>query len=91
VLTTAAAEATVAKGAGLLALYAAGLGLPFIIAALLMRPFVGFLRRFRAHLGTVEKVLGGLLVVAGIAFLLGWVGDLSYWLLERFPALGRLG
>jgi cytochrome c-type biogenesis protein len=91
VLTVAAAEATVAKGAGLLALYAAGLGLPFIVAALAMRPFVGFLRRFRRHLGTVEKLVGGLLVLAGVAFLFGWLNDLSYWLLESFPGLGKLG
>jgi cytochrome c-type biogenesis protein len=91
VLTVAAAEATVAKGAGLLALYALGLGLPFVIAAFAMKPFLGFLRRFRRHLGTVEKVVGGLLVLAGIAFLTGWMNELSYWLLDSFPALGKLG
>jgi len=91
VLTVAAAEATVTKGAALLALYAAGLGLPFVIAAFAMKPFVGFLARFRHHLGMVEKAVGALLVLAGIAFLTGWMTDLSFWLLDSFPALGRLG
>lgn len=91
VLTLAAAEATVARGAALLALYAAGLGLPFLIAAFAMRPFMRFSARFRRHLGTVEKITGALLVLAGIAFLTGWITQFSFWLLETFPALGRLG
>ncbi|MDR4307963.1 cytochrome c biogenesis protein CcdA [Chelatococcus sambhunathii] len=91
VLSVAASEATVASGAGLLALYALGLGVPFLIAALAMKPFVAFLKRFRAHLGAVEKVMGGLLVLTGIAFLTGWTATASFWLLETFPALQKLG
>lgn len=91
VLTVAAAEATVTRGAALLALYAAGLGLPFILAAFAMGPFSHFLARFRKHLGRVEKVIGVLLVLVGIAFLTGWLTQASFFLLETFPALGRLG
>lgn len=91
VLTTAAAQATVGYGAGLLAIYAAGLGLPFILAALAMGPFTRFLARFRRHLGRVEKIIGVLLVLAGIAFLTGWLTRFSFWLLETFPALGLIG
>lgn len=91
VLAVAASEETVASGAGLLAVYAAGLGLPFLIAALAMKPFVGFLKRFKAHLGTVEKVMGGLLVLTGVAFLAGWTTTASFWLLETFPGLATLG
>lgn len=91
VLAVAASEQTVASGAGLLAVYALGLGVPFLIAALAMKPFVGFLKRFRSHLGTVEKVMGGLLVLTGIAFLAGWTTTASFWLLETFPGLATLG
>jgi cytochrome c-type biogenesis protein len=91
ILAVAAAEATVAKGAGLLAVYSLGLGVPFIIAALAVEPFAAFLVRFRAHLGLVEKAMGGLLVLTGIAFLTGTVGEVSYWLLDTFPALGKIG
>ncbi|PZQ16225.1 MAG: cytochrome C biogenesis protein [Ancylobacter novellus] len=91
VLAVAASEETVTSGAGLLAVYAAGLGLPFLIAALAMKPFVGFLKRFKTHLGTVEKVMGGLLVLTGIAFLTGWTATASFWLLETFPGLATLG
>lgn len=91
VLTVAAGEATVTRGAGLLAVYAAGLGLPFILAAFAMGPFTRFLQRFRRHLGRVEKVVGVLLILVGIAFLTGWLTQASFWLLEMFPALGSLG
>lgn len=91
ILAVAASEATVAKGAGLLAIYSLGLGVPFIVAALAVEPFAAFLARFRAHLGLVEKAMGGLLVLTGIAFLTGVVGEASFWLLSVFPALGKIG
>jgi len=91
ILAVAASEQTVAKGAGLLAVYSAGLGIPFVLAAIAIEPFAKFLARFRAHLSRVEKVMGGLLVLTGIAFLTGFITQASYWLLETFPALGRIG
>jgi cytochrome c-type biogenesis protein len=91
ILAVAASEQTVAKGAGLLAVYSLGLGIPFLLAAFMVEPFAAFLARFRRHLGRVEKVMGGLLVLTGIAFLTGFVSQASFWLLEAFPALGNIG
>jgi cytochrome c-type biogenesis protein len=91
ILAIAASEATVAKGAGMLAVYSLGLGVPFIAAALAVEPFAAFLARFRTHLGLVEKAMGGLLVLTGVAFLTGTVSEVSYWLLDTFPALGKIG
>jgi len=91
ILAVAAAEDTVAKGAGMLAVYSLGLGIPFIAAALAVEPFAAFLARFRAHLGLVEKAMGGLLVLTGIAFLTGAVSQASFWLLDTFPMLGKIG
>ncbi len=91
ILAVAASEQTVAKGAGLLAIYSLGLGIPFVAAAFAVEPFAAFLARFRAHLGMVEKAMGGLLVLTGIAFLTGAVTTASYWLLDTFPALGKIG
>ena len=62
ILAVAASEATLAKGAGLLAVSSLGLGVPFLIAALAIEPFAAFLARFRSHLGLVEKAMGGLLL-----------------------------
>jgi cytochrome c-type biogenesis protein len=91
ILAVAASKDTVAKGAGLLAVYSAGLGIPFIIAAFAIEPFAAFLTRFKKHLATVEKVMGGLLVITGIAFLTGLITTASFILLEWFPVLGRIG
>jgi cytochrome c-type biogenesis protein len=91
ILAVAASEATVAKGAGLLAVYSLGLGIPFIAAAFAVEPFAKFLARFRDYLPWVEKAMGALLVLTGIAFLTGFVSEASYWLLEAFPVLGRIG
>lgn len=91
ILTLAGGRETVGEGALLLAAYSLGLGIPFLIAALFSGAFMRFLQRFRVHLGRVEKVIGALLVIAGVLFLTGGVQTASYWLLEAFPALGRLG
>jgi cytochrome c-type biogenesis protein len=91
ILAVAASQATLTKGAGLLAVYSLGLGVPFLVAAFAVEPFAAFLARFRAHLGLVEKAMGGLLVLTGIAFLTGTVGQVSFWLLDTFPILGKIG
>jgi cytochrome c-type biogenesis protein len=91
ILAVAASKATVAKGAGLLAVYSLGLGVPFIIAAFAVEPFAAFLVRFRAHLAHMERVMGGLLVLTGIAFLAGFFTQLNIWLIETFPVLQSIG
>lgn len=91
ILGVAGSEATVARGAGLLAAYSLGLGIPFLVAGFFAGPFMHFMQRFRGHLGTVEKTMGGLLVVTGVLFITGHVATVSYWLLETFPLLGRIG
>jgi cytochrome c-type biogenesis protein len=91
ILAVAASEQTVARGAGLLATYSLGLGIPFLLAAFAIEPFAAFLARFRRHLMHVERVMGGLLVLTGVAFLTGFVTTASFWLLEAFPVLGRIG
>jgi cytochrome c-type biogenesis protein len=91
ILAVAASKETVAKGAGLLAVYSAGLGIPFLLAAFAIEPFMAFLARFKRHLALVERAMGGLMVLTGIAFLTGFVTEASYWLLEWFPVLGKIG
>ena len=94
ILTVAASEQTVSKGASLLAVYSLGLGIPFLVAALAIEPFAAFLARFKKHLAKVEHAMGALLVLTGIAFLfpsLNWINSFSVWLLDMFPVLGRIG
>jgi cytochrome c-type biogenesis protein len=91
ILSVAASSATVTKGAGLLAIYSAGLGIPFLLAAFAIDRFSSAFARIKRHLATVERVMGALLVVTGIGFLTGAVSYVSIWLLDTFPALSALG
>ncbi len=91
ILAVAGSEDTVARGALLLGAYSAGLGIPFLVAGLALEAFTGFMKSFRKRMGLVEKAMGGLLVITGVAFLTGSFTQMSFWLLETFPVLGRLG
>lgn len=94
VLAIAANEASLGAGVRLLAVYSLGLGIPFVLAAVAIRPFLSFLARFRRHLGVMEKIMGALLVLTGIAFLnvFDWfsIQTLGQWLIETFPGLARI-
>ncbi|WP_454617555.1 cytochrome c biogenesis CcdA family protein [Bradyrhizobium cenepequi] len=91
ILSIAAAEATVTKGAALLAIYSAGLGIPFLLAAFAVEQFSSLFTRMKRHLRTVEHVMGVLMIITGIGFLTGAVTNVSIWLLETFPALQNIG
>ncbi|MGC1556250.1 MAG: cytochrome c biogenesis protein CcdA, partial [Methylovirgula sp.] len=91
ILAIAASEETAWRGAGLLAVYSLGLGVPFLIAAVALEVFIGFLKRFRAHFGTVERIVGVLLIATGIGFLTGAMQNFSFWLLQIFPGLANIG
>jgi cytochrome c-type biogenesis protein len=91
ILTVAGSRESVAEGAGLLAIYSAGLGVPFVLSALFVGSFLAFMTRFRKQYRRVEQAMGGVLVVTGALFLTGQFQTISFWLLETFPALARLG
>ncbi len=91
ILSVAAAEATVAKGAMLLAVYSAGLGIPFLLAAFAVEQFSELFMRMKKHLARVEHAMGVLMVITGVAFLTGAISNVSIWLLETFPALQKFG
>lgn len=91
ILGVAGTKDTVGAGALLLAAYSLGLAVPFWIAAAFSGAFMRFLTRFRRHLGTVERAMGGLLVLTGVLFLTGGMQTMAFWLLETFPALATIG
>lgn len=91
ILMVAASGEEVSYGISLLAVYAAGIGLPFLLAAFAVKPFMGFLGRFRRHMRKVEITIGGLLVVTGIAIFTGSLAEVSNWILETFPGIAEIG
>jgi cytochrome c-type biogenesis protein len=90
VLTLAANEASLGTGVRLLFVYSLGLGIPFVLAAVAIGPFLGFLNRFRRHLGRVEIVMGLLLVVTGLLILTGGLNWFGTWMIENIPVLARI-
>lgn len=91
ILSLAASEASVTKGTLLLGVYAAGLGIPFLLAAMFITRAMGVMNRLKRHMRTIERVMGGLLVLVGVMMVTGAFTSLAFWLLETFPALGLLG
>ncbi|WP_377288681.1 cytochrome c biogenesis CcdA family protein [Rhizobium sp. SG2393] len=91
ILGVAASRETVGDGAMLLAVYSLGLAVPFWIAAGFSGAFMRFLARFRRHLGLVEKAMGLLLVLTGLAFLFGLVSRVAIWFQQTFPILMQIG
>ena len=92
ILAVAASEESVAKGAGLLAIYSAGLGVPFLLSAVGGRPLPRSSSGASAkHLGAVEKVMGALLVLAGVAVPHRLHPDLLLLAARNLPGLPRIG
>jgi cytochrome c-type biogenesis protein len=90
VLTLAANESSMWSGVRLLFVYSLGLGIPFILAAIAIRPFLGFMKRFKRHFSTLEKIMGLLLVLTGLVFVFGAQNWFGQWMLETFPALSKI-
>ncbi|MBL6931975.1 MAG: cytochrome c biogenesis protein CcdA [Rhodospirillales bacterium] len=91
ILMVAAGGDSILYGISLLSVYAAGIGVPFLIAALAVKPFMGFMARFRKHMHKVEISIGILLVITGVAIFTGSLADASQWLLDTFPSLSSVG
>ena len=45
------------------------------------------MKRFRGHIGKVEKAMGALLVVTGVLFVTGQITTIAFWMLSMFPGL----
>jgi len=91
ILSLAASEGSVSKGTLLLGIYAIGLGLPFLLAAMFITRAMGLMNRIKPHMKMVERIMGGLLVLVGLAMVTGAFSNFAFWLLETFPALATLG
>jgi cytochrome c-type biogenesis protein len=91
ILTVSAASATVSSGVALLAVYSLGLGLPFLIAAAFTGAFLARMPVMRRVGRPLQLFAGGVMVLMGLAMITGYMSAFSFWLLETFPGLGRLG
>ncbi|MEX2541904.1 MAG: cytochrome c biogenesis protein CcdA [Trueperaceae bacterium] len=85
ILTLAGASGTLSTGAGLLAVYAAGLAIPFLIASFGLGAVTRFTERFRRYLPWVERVSGGILVTAGLLMVSGYYTRLNAYMIRLTP------
>ncbi|APH74934.1 cytochrome c biogenesis CcdA family protein [Aquibium oceanicum] len=91
ILTVGAASATVADGVLLLAIYSLGLGVPFLLAALFTDALASRLRGF-GRVGRILRIFAGaIMILMGVAMITGQLSAFSFWLLENFPLLARIG
>ncbi|MBL9047766.1 MAG: cytochrome c biogenesis protein CcdA [Tabrizicola sp.] len=88
ILSLAAQEHSTSRGTLLLGIYALGLGLPFILAALFVESAMHWMSKLKRHMKLIERLMGSLLIVVGLALVTGAFTDFSYWMLETYGALG---
>jgi cytochrome c-type biogenesis protein len=86
ILTLAATEASVGRGAVLLAVYALGLALPFLFTALALDRFLVWFQRFRPYIVWVDRIAGALLVLLGLLLVTDRFTLLASWLQGLTPA-----
>jgi cytochrome c-type biogenesis protein len=91
ILTTSAVAATVPQGIVLLGCYSLGLGLPFLAAAVFTGSLMLRLRGLRRLGRNLQLGAGAIVAGMGIAILTGELTGFSYWLLDTFPILARIG
>lgn len=91
ILFTAAGQESAGQGAALLFTYGLGMTLPFIAAALFIGPFMAWMARFRKHLGTIEKLMGGLLITFGVLIATNSINVIAQWMLEHVPWFSVIG
>ncbi|MFV0360396.1 cytochrome c biogenesis CcdA family protein [Tropicimonas sp.] len=91
ILSMAASESSIGRGTFLLAVYAAGLGIPFLLVAGFFPHLTGAMNWMKRHMRGIERAMGVLLVLIGVLMLTGGFSAMSWWLLETFPGLARLG
>ena len=91
ILTAAAVSESAGAGIRLLAAYSAGLGVPFLLTGAFLHETASRWRRLQRLGSPLMRGAGLIMVVMGIAMMTGRLSAFSYWLLEQFPVLGRIG
>lgn len=91
ILTMSTVAADSAKGATLLAGYAAGLGVPFLLSAQFTNHLGQRLRPLRRLGNALHRLAALTLMVMGLAIATNQMPRLGAWMLQSFPGLAAIG
>jgi len=91
ILSVAMQQGSTGRGLLMMGAYALGLGIPFVLTAVFLGRAMRLMRGLKRHMATIERVMGVLLVAVGLLMLTGGFSGMSFWLLETFPGLARIG
>jgi cytochrome c-type biogenesis protein len=91
ILTVSAISSTASTGVILLSVYSLGLGIPFLAYALFADELIRRLKAVRGFGRALQFGAGGIMMVMGVAMMTGAMTTFSFWLLETFPLLARIG
>ncbi len=91
ILSFAANESSVWKGALLLTAYSAGIGVPFLLAAAFVEPFMRVATSLKRRMRWIEISMGTMMIATRVLIIGGSLSNVSGWILQHAPALGRFG
>lgn len=91
ILAVAAVADSSAAGIELLGAYSLGLAVPFLLSALFLHDMTGRWKRLRLAGRALQTAAALIMVAMGVALMTGKLTAFSTWMLQAFPALGRIG
>jgi cytochrome c-type biogenesis protein len=91
ILTVSAISSRASTGIVLLSAYALGLGVPFLASALFADRLMWRLKAVRGLGRALQLGAGGVMIAMGVAMMTGAMTSFSFWLLETFPILSKIG
>lgn len=91
ILVYTSMENSIYKGVLLLSIYSLGLAVPFVVSSLIIKKFLIFSKKSKAYLNTIKKFSGIILLVTGLLIVIGELQIISFYIIEFFPFLQKLG
>jgi cytochrome c-type biogenesis protein len=91
IVAVAAVADSSTAGVELLGAYSLGLAVPFLLSALFLHDMTGRWKRLRGAGRALQTAAALVMVAMGVALMTGKLTAFSTWLLQAFPALGRIG
>ena len=91
ILMLSASSGGESDGVILLFAYGLGIGLPFVLVAVFADLFMKKFRFFSRKMRYVKWILGGLLIVTGLALMTGALSQVGFWLLRNVSFFQGVG